>query len=51
MARLVLIGLYTGTRHETIIKARWDRTLHAPWIDIEAGIMEIRLDEAVPEDA
>lgn len=38
-ARLILIGLYTGTRRGAILGLRWVPSLTSGWIDVEHGIM------------
>lgn len=39
VARFVLLGLYTGTRHKTILSLRWHETPEAGWLDWERGII------------
>ncbi|EFO33563.1 integrase [Roseibium sp. TrichSKD4] len=39
LARLILIGLYTGTRTGAIIKMRWLQSIDAGWFDLENGVM------------
>lgn len=39
VARFILIGLYTGTRHATILKLRWTESNDAGWLDPERGII------------
>jgi hypothetical protein len=39
MARLILIGLYTGTRKGAILGLKWTTALHSGWIDVAAGIL------------
>jgi len=39
VARFILLGLYTGTRHATILKLRWYESDDAGWLDAEAGII------------
>jgi len=39
VARFLLIGLYTGTRHATILKLRWQESPDAGWLDAERGII------------
>jgi integrase len=39
VARFILIGLYTGTRHDAILNLRWERNGKGGWIDLEDGIL------------
>lgn len=39
VARFILLGLYTGTRHATILSLRWYPSNDAGWLDAEAGII------------
>lgn len=39
VARFILIGVYTGTRHDAILKLRWDQSLSGGHIDLDRGIM------------
>lgn len=39
VARFILLGLYTGTRHATILALRWYPSADAGWLDAEAGII------------
>lgn len=39
LARLILIGLYTGTRPGAIMRLRWVPSLDSGWIDLENGIL------------
>ncbi|MDB5596208.1 MAG: Integrase [Hyphomicrobiales bacterium] len=39
VARFILIGLYTGTRHGAILKLRWMPHVDGGWIDIENGLI------------
>jgi integrase len=39
VARFILIGLHTGTRHEAILKLRWSASLSGGHIDLERGII------------
>lgn len=39
VARFILLGLYTGTRHATILALRWYPSEDAGWLDAEAGII------------
>lgn len=39
VARFILLGLYTGTRHATILRLRWYESRDAGWLDWERGII------------
>lgn len=39
VSRFILLGLYTGTRHATILALRWYPSDDAGWLDPEAGII------------
>ncbi|MBB4236676.1 site-specific integrase [Rhizobium esperanzae] len=39
VARFILIGLYSGTRHEAILKLRWGVNSSGGWIDLENDIL------------
>jgi len=39
VARFILLGLYTGTRHATIVRLRWYESDDAGWLDPERGII------------
>lgn len=39
VARFILIGLYTGTRHAAILKLRWTASDDAGWLDHQHGII------------
>lgn len=39
LARFILIGLYTGTRKEAILKLGFQPSLYGGWIDAERGLM------------
>lgn len=39
VSRFILIGLYTGTRHATILRLRWYEAADAGWIDPARGIL------------
>jgi integrase len=39
VARFILIALYTGTRHDAILRLRWVPSTDSGWIDLESGIM------------
>ncbi|WHA41653.1 site-specific integrase [Agrobacterium larrymoorei] len=39
VARFILIGLYTATRHEAILAMHWKPNMQGGWFDIANGIM------------
>ncbi len=39
LARFVLIGLYTGTRHDSILRLRWVPNTEGGWVDLTARVM------------
>jgi integrase len=39
LARLILIGLYTGTRKDRILRLQWVENLYGGWIDLDRGIL------------
>jgi len=39
VARFILLGLYTGTRHATILALRWTEAADAGWLDAVNGII------------
>jgi len=39
VARFILLGLYTGTRHATILSLRWQESPDAGWLDADRGII------------
>jgi integrase len=39
VAKFILIGLYTGTRHDAILRLRWLPSVDAGWVDLEAGLI------------
>jgi len=39
VARFILIGLYTGTRHDALLKLRWSPALVGGHVDLERGII------------
>ncbi len=39
VSRFILIGLYTGTRHDAILKLRWTSSHSGGFIDLERGII------------
>ncbi len=47
LARFILIGLYTGTRHDAILKLQWIQNTAGGWIDLESGVLYRRAAEAI----
>jgi integrase len=47
LARFILIALYTGTRHDAILRLRWVPNTDGGWIDLASGIMYRRASGAV----
>jgi hypothetical protein len=39
LARFVLIGLYSGTRHMAMVRARWTASAQEPHVDTERGLL------------
>lgn len=39
LARFILIGIYTGTRKDSILKLKWTPSLTSGWIDLERGLL------------
>ena len=39
VARFILIGLYTGTRHEAILNLRWGVNSKGGWFDLDKGVL------------
>lgn len=39
VARFILIGLYTGTRHQAILKLKWGRNPHGGHVDLQRGLI------------
>jgi integrase len=37
-ARVLILGVYTGTRHMAMLEAKWEPTPDAPYIDVERGL-------------
>lgn len=38
LRRFVILGLYTGTRHMAMVRARWIESVSEPWIDVNRGL-------------
>jgi integrase len=39
LAHFVLLAVYTGTRHDAILRLRWVPNTHSGWIDLASGVM------------
>jgi len=39
LARFILIGLYTGTRHKAILALQWMPNTTGGWVDLEKGVL------------
>lgn len=39
LARFILIGLYTGTRHEAMLRLHWMPNTIGGWIDVDNGLL------------
>jgi integrase len=39
VARFILLALYTGTRHEAILRMRWGVNSSGGWFDLDRGVM------------
>jgi integrase len=47
LARFILIALYTGTRHDAILRLQWGPNTDGGWIDLASGVMYRRASDAV----
>jgi integrase len=47
LARFILIGLYTGTRHDAILRLQWMANTTGGWVDLDAGMLYRRPQDAV----
>jgi len=47
LCRFILIALYTGTRHETILRLQWMASTSGGWFDLDNGILYRRPQDAV----
>jgi integrase len=50
LARFILIGLYTGTRHDAILRLRWIPNTEGGWIDLSSRVLHRRASGAVESD-
>ena len=39
LARFILVALYTGTRHDAILRLQWMPNLGGGWIDLDLGVL------------
>jgi integrase len=39
LARFILLALYTGTRHDAILRLQWTPNTIGGWIDLDAGVI------------
>jgi len=39
LARFILIALYTGTRHDAVLRLRWKPNTEGGWVDLDSGVM------------
>jgi integrase len=42
VARFILIGLYSGTRHDRILRLQWVENLQGGWVDLDKGMLNRR---------
>src|SRR5262249_26457323 len=47
LARFILVGFYTGTRHDAILKLQWQANTVGGCFDIDAGILYRRPQDAI----
>lgn len=47
LARFILIALYTGTRHDAILRLQWIASTSGGWFDLEAGVLYRRPQDAI----
>jgi integrase len=47
LARFVLIGLYTGTRHDAMLRLQWMANTTGGWFDLAAGVLYRRPQDAI----
>jgi integrase len=47
LARFILIALYTGTRHDAILRLRWRPNTDGGWVDLPSGVLHRRASGAV----
>ncbi|ACL58706.1 tyrosine-type recombinase/integrase [Methylobacterium nodulans] len=39
LVRFILIALYTGTRHDAVLRLRWTPSTDSGWIDLDRGVI------------
>jgi len=47
LARFILIGIYTGTRHDAILRLQWLPNTTGGWVDLKGGVLYRRPPGAV----
>jgi integrase len=47
VARFILVALYTGTRHDAILRLQWGPSTVGGWLDLDAGILYRRPQDAI----
>ncbi len=47
LARFILVAIYTGTRHDAILRLQWTRNVAGGWVDLESGVLYRRPVESV----
>jgi hypothetical protein len=47
LARFILVGVYTGTRHDSILRLRWVPNTDSGWVDLTSGVLYRRASGAV----
>ncbi|WP_432475327.1 tyrosine-type recombinase/integrase (plasmid) [Brucella anthropi] len=47
LARMILLGLYTGSRRGVLLSVGWDRSCGAGFIDFDRGVMHRRAEDAI----
>lgn len=47
LARFILVAVYTGTRHDAILRLQWAPNLAGGWADLQSGVLYRRPAEAV----
>jgi integrase len=47
LARFILVALYTGTRHDAILRLQWMPSTSGGWFDLESGVLYRRPQDAI----
>jgi integrase len=47
LARFILVGYYTGTRHDAILSLGWMRSVNGGWFDLNSGVLYRRPQDAI----